>query len=315
MKKKITLAFFFILFFTALFLPLGKILGQNQLEWNTTYKIEVRDDGSAAWAIERRALLQTVAEEENFGYYQSIEYFEKIINDTRELVKMVSISTGRNMSAENFKITTSIEKTVTGSYGVIKYQYDWMGFAEVKDEHITIGDAFLEGPYLSRDDMLIIEYPAEYTVVTVLPKPDDTRDSDRTLIWYGPRNFGEGEPTVVLGKRNILRGYMPLIVGLVIASIAGVSSAGLWFFKLRKKEGGVIVPAPQVKLGIENDEEKVVKLLREAGGASYQSTITKQLGFSKSKTSGLLKKMEKQGMVRRQKKGREKLVTLTDKDL
>lgn len=60
------------------------------------------------------------------------------------------------------------------------------------------------------------------------------------------------------------------------------------------------------------DEAKVVKLLREAGGSLYQSTITKQLGFSKSKTSGLLKNMEKQGIVRRQKKGREKLVMFTE---
>jgi len=314
MKKKITFAFFLILFFTALFLPLGTILGQDQLEWNTTYKIEVHDDGSAAWAIERRALLQTLAEEENFGYYHSIEYFEKLINETRELVNMASIVTNRSMNAENFKITTSIEKTVTGSYGLIKYQYDWIGFAEVEDEHITIGDAFLEGPYLSRDDILIVEYPADYIVVTVLPKPDDTRDFDRTLMWYGPRNFGEGEPTVILGKRNILWGYMPLIIGLVIAGIAGIGSAGLWLFKFRKREAGVIVPAPEAKLEIENDEEKVIKLLKEAGGALYQSTITKQLGFSKSKTSGLLKNMEKQGVVRRQKKGREKLVTLTEKD-
>jgi uncharacterized membrane protein len=108
---------------------------------------------------------------------------------------------------------------------------------------------------------------------------------------------------------------MPLIIGLIIAGIAGIGSAGLWFFKFRRKETGVIAAASQIKPMIEDDGEKVVKLLREAGGSLYQSTITKQLGFSKSKTSGLLKSMEKKGSVRRQKKGREKTVTLTDKDL
>lgn len=315
MHKKITFWFFSTLVFTALILPFGMFLGQNQLQWTTTYSIEVCEDGSAAWTIERRVLLQTEEDENNFGYYTSFSYLKselkRFSNETREMVNRAAVSTGRNMSAEKFKITAFSEETATGSYGVIKYQYNWIGFAEVEDGKITVGDVFLEGPYLYRDDTLVMKYSPEYRVVSVLPTPDDTRESDRTLIWYGPRNFEAGEPNVVLRKGNVLQGYMPLIVGLLIAGIVGMGSAGLWFFKFRKKEIGVVV-SPAVKLAIEDDKEKVVKLLREAGGSMYQSTITKRCGFSKSKTSGLLKTMEKKGEIQRQKKGREKLVTLTE---
>jgi hypothetical protein len=315
MKKEITFALFLVLFFTALFLQIGTVLGQNQLQWSNTYNIEVHADGSAAWTIEQRALLQTAADQQTFEEnYSSIAYFDEKINSTQELVKTASLSTGRNMSAENFEITTSIEETVTGSYGVIEYQYNWIGFAEIKNGQIFIGDAFTQGPYLSRDDILIIKYPANYTVVNVSPKPDETINSNQTLIWYGPRSFENDEPTVVLGARYNSWNYMPLIIGLIIAGIAGIGSAGLWFFKFRRKENGVIAAAPQIKPMIEDDGEKVVKLLKEAGGSLYQSTITKQLGFSKSKTSGLLKNMEKNGSIRRQKKGREKTVTLIAKD-
>jgi len=71
-------------------------------------------------------------------------------------------------------------------------------------------------------------------------------------------------------------------------------------------------PLQKISLGIEDDEDNVVTLLKAAGGRLYQSTITKKCGFSKSKTSELLTSMENKGIVRRQKKGREKLVTLIE---
>ena len=64
------------------------------------------------------------------------------------------------------------------------------------------------------------------------------------------------------------------------------------------------------KFEIKSDEDRVVELLHNVGGQIYQSMITKQLGCSKAKTSGLLKGMEKKGLVKRKKMGREVIVTL-----
>ncbi len=82
---------------------------------------------------------------------------------------------------------------------------------------------------------------------------------------------------------------------------------------MRKKE--VVVakpPVPPSVLGIEDDEEKVVNLLRAAGGSMYQSTIADHCEFSRSKTSKLLTTMENKRKIRREKKGREKVVTLIE---
>ncbi|MDH5689948.1 MAG: hypothetical protein OEY81_00775 [Candidatus Bathyarchaeota archaeon] len=51
-------------------------------------------------------------------------------------------------------------------------------------------------------------------------------------------------------------------------------------------------------------------MLKETGGNMLRSAITEKCGFSKSKTSELLKSMEKRRVIKRKKKGREKTVKL-----
>ncbi len=151
-------------------------------------------------------------------------------------------------------------------------------------------------------------------VADVRPKPDG--EPDQMLMWYGRRNFMWGEPNVSLEERTLggtysLQEYLPMIVGLIV--LATIASAFIWFLKFRKKrKADVRGRLPKVTLEMEDDKDKVVTLLKAAGGRLYQSTITKKCGFSKSKTSELLASMEKKGIVRRQKKGREKLVTLIE---
>jgi uncharacterized membrane protein len=67
-----------------------------------------------------------------------------------------------------------------------------------------------------------------------------------------------------------------------------------------------------VALGLERDEEKILKSLAANGGSQYQTQITELCRFSKAKTSQLLSVLEKKGMVTRYKKGRDKIVTLTE---
>ncbi|MDI6904741.1 MAG: cohesin domain-containing protein [Candidatus Bathyarchaeia archaeon] len=121
------------------------------------------------------------------------------------------------------------------------------------------------------------------------------------------------EPKAV-GITDMLKPYVPIIVALI--ALAGIGSTSLWFFKFRKKEKREVVGAvphvPTVTFEIEDDEEKVVTLLKSAGGRLYQSTIANQCRFSRSKTSKLLTSMESRGRIRREKRGREKVVTLID---
>ena len=61
---------------------------------------------------------------------------------------------------------------------------------------------------------------------------------------------------------------------------------------------------------IQDDREKLLSLLRARGGMMYQRDVGRSLGFSKSKTTSLLSALEREGLIVREKRGREKLVRL-----
>jgi len=309
-------AVFFLLLSLIIFFQNVRVQGQTQLEWTTTFQIEVHLDGSATWVIERKCPL---ASENDTSIYQyaTPSRVDEFSDNTKARVNEASVITGRSMSATSFQIEVRIIKTWTGEvYGIVKYQFDWMGFAEIEDKQILIGDVFV-GKFedLYRDDALIIKYPSGYTLVAAYPVPDDIKESDRMLTWYGIKNFGAGEPKVILHERvvsilDIIQENAYSIVGILM--FIGIGAAGFWFFKFRKKEKEEVLTKLLSLSGIEDEEEKVVALLRAAQGRLYQSAITKQCGFSKAKTSNLLAVMESKGKIRRQKKGREKVVTLIE---
>jgi uncharacterized membrane protein len=113
-----------------------------------------------------------------------------------------------------------------------------------------------------------------------------------------------------LGLLAVLREDAIVIVG-VIAIVSG-SLVIFYLFRYRQKKGREVTAKLEVPslLGIESDEEKIVKLLRDSGGSLYQSMITDRCGFSKAKTSQVLSVLESRGVVRRHKRGRQKVVTL-----
>jgi len=79
--------------------------------------------------------------------------------------------------------------------------------------------------------------------------------------------------------------------------------------KTRKTE----VSPTENPLMLETEEEKVIKLLESKGGRMFQSAITNDLRFSRAKTSLLLSTLERKGIIKRFKRGRDKIVTLVKK--
>jgi uncharacterized membrane protein len=59
-----------------------------------------------------------------------------------------------------------------------------------------------------------------------------------------------------------------------------------------------------------SDEDLVIKLLRDAGGRLTQSQIKDAAKFSKSKTSIVLNELQRKGVIRKIKRGREYIVEL-----
>lgn len=104
-----------------------------------------------------------------------------------------------------------------------------------------------------------------------------------------------------------------LIVSLFPVTIiigAGLLSAAFLYIgsRTRAKQPEMEMPA-SVR---ERDEGLVISLLKSRGGVLPQSEIKKLTGFSKAKTSFVLKSLQEKGQIRKEKWGREFIVHLTE---
>jgi uncharacterized membrane protein len=279
--------------------------------YTITYTISPEPDGSALWNVEYRVLLPTQGE---------ISAFELDVKDASALppeevrgvmersASAAAAETHRPMEIRDFSSSSVVQTTPTGTHGVIRYSFRWTGFIGPGDG-MTIGDVFVGGLYLSRETTLVLHPPAGYTVAGVEPPPDQSRDD---LIWYGPRSFGTGEPRIVLQPPVFPRMAAVLVTGLLVA---GGAVAG-WFVLRRKgrheEEAGVAAVEPEgiAEPDLATIEERIVKLLRENGGALYQSEIARKLGAPKSTVSSALNELHAKGLIQKVRKGRENLIRL-----
>lgn len=66
--------------------------------------------------------------------------------------------------------------------------------------------------------------------------------------------------------------------------------------------------------GITDDGERtVLKLLVDEGGSLFQSDLVEESGFSKSKVSLILDRLEARGMLERRRSGMTNLVKINEK--
>jgi uncharacterized membrane protein len=61
---------------------------------------------------------------------------------------------------------------------------------------------------------------------------------------------------------------------------------------------------------LDSDERKIIGLLQENDGSTFQSDIVKGLGYSKVKITRILDKMEQHGLIERKRRGMANLVVL-----
>jgi uncharacterized membrane protein len=128
------------------------------------------------------------------------------------------------------------------------------------------------------------------------------------LKWISAKDFCAHAPKIVLISSPLQQqvSYTPQLI--ILTLIVVVPSALFILLKVRKRGQGVI--KQPVYGALEGDEEKILKLIEASGGKVYQSIIVKECGFSKAKTSQILTTLEKKGVIRRVRKGRNKIVIL-----
>ncbi len=331
-KMYLTFTIFISLFILNLATPVSSI----DFESNN-YTIKLFKDGSAVWIIESSTPLSSREDLEAFtNYAENFENYresllENFTQSIQKIVSDVSRYVNRPMRAEDFNVSVGIVDTLSGKIGRLTYTFKWVGFSEVKDGMLIIGDVFIGGFYLYEGDSLTIILPEEYSINEVHPPPDKRGETE--ITWFGKKLFPDRAPYVKASIKTLametltietnvattystistseystsvssmqtswigMLAYFPVIIPIVVITILMI------IFISRRRERKFTV----------KDADEVINVIRELGGSAFQKQLVEKTGFSKAKVSEILSALEKNGVVERVKVGRSKLIVLKKK--
>ena len=275
------------------------------------YQIQTSNDGSAAWTITQVSDINATID--------TWEGFQKKIFN---LVDAAINATNREMTIEPESIQMETVISWETQAKTTEYRFKWLNFSTTENEKITFGDVFRVSGFFSQlygDGALQITYPSNCTVISVSPTPNNQDDNLQTLEWYRTQDFMNGEPSITLNLKaqsgNEVSWPQSALIAAVSAIAVAASLIGVYVVRRnRRKAKGV--PAAATFAGTtltESGEEKILKIIQSSGGSLNQTAIAEQCRFSKAKTSQLLAELERKGVIKRFKKGRDKIVTLTEK--
>jgi uncharacterized membrane protein len=275
------------------------------------YQIHVNTDNSATFTITQVSDINaTIDTWEGFQ--------QKIFN----LVDAAINTTNREMDIEPESIQMETVISWETQSKTTEYQFKWLNFSTTENDKLAFGDVFQVPDFFSQlygDGALRIIYPSNCTVISASPTPSN-QDSDlQKLEWYRTQDFMNGKPRITLSLKsqngNAVGWSQGTLIAAVSAIVIVISLLGFYLVKRNKQKAkGVPTAATLARTALtESDEEKILKIIQSSGGVLNQTAIAEQCRFSKAKTSQLLAALERKGVIKRFKKGRDKIVTLTEK--
>ncbi|GAB3671792.1 DUF7345 domain-containing protein [Halopiger thermotolerans] len=165
----------------------------------TVTRVELEANGTARWSIAVRTRLENESEVDDYRAFQEQfraereTYRDRFERRLTGVVSDAAAATGRNMTASAFRAETSIQE-LPRRWGVVTYSVTWTNFAAVEDDAVVVGDVFEGGLYLGESDYLEVVPPDGYAPATTSPPPTETEG--RTVVWTGPEDFADRQPTV-----------------------------------------------------------------------------------------------------------------------
>jgi uncharacterized membrane protein len=269
------------------------------------------NDGSAAWTITQVSDINA-----------TIDTWEGFQQKIFDLVDAAVNATNREMTIEPESIQMETVISWETQAKTTEYRFKWLNFSTTENEKITFGDVFQVSGFFSQlfgDGALQVTYPSNYTVLSVSPTPNNQDDNLQTLEWYRTQDFMNGKPSITLNLKaqngNAVSWPQSTLIVAVSAVALVASLIGVYVVRQNKRKAKG-VPAAATLAGTpltESSEEKIIKIIQSSGGSLNQTAIAEQCRFSKAKTSQLLAELERRGVVKRFKKGRDKIVTLAEK--
>jgi uncharacterized membrane protein len=272
------------------------------------YQIQTNSDNSVTWTITQVSDINA-----------TIDTWEGFQQKISNIVDAAINVTNREMDIEPESIQLETVISWETQAKTTEYRFKWLNFSTTEDGNLFFGDVFQVPEFFSQlygDGALQITYPLNYTVISVSPTPNNQDDALQTLEWYRTQDFINGKPSITLKSQNdnTVDWSQGELIFAVSAIVVVVSLLGFYLVR-RNKQKAKAVPKTATVAGTaltESDEEKVLKIIQSSGGALNQTAIAEQCRFSKAKTSQLLAELERKGVIKRFKKGRDKIVTLTE---
>jgi len=315
--------------------------------------VDVHEDGAATWQL---GFWRVLADDDSRAAFDALRadiradpgnYTEPFAGRIERTVDAASNATGREMAVDNVTVETD-RQSVAREYGVVRYRFEWDGFARVDGDELAAGDA-IDRLYLDDGTRLLLRWPEGYDLQSVAPEPDDRRET--AVLWEGSdTEFIAGEPRVVLTPAGPSAGTLAGLLG-VIAVLAG---AGGWLLRRRSAETRPAAEtdetppatAEEVDEASETDaeaqpqsteghaadqsteraaetepdpsllsnEEQVMRLLEANGGRMKQQTVVEELGWTDAKTSKVVSGMREAGTIESFRIGRENVLTTPEDD-
>jgi uncharacterized membrane protein len=277
------------------------------------YQVQTNNDNSASWSITQVSDINA-----------PIDTWEGFQQKIFTLIDAAINATNREMTIEPESIQMETVISWETQAKTTEYRFKWLNFSTKESEEIAFGDVFQVPSFFSQlygDGALQITYPSNYTVISVSPTPNKQDDDLQTIEWYRTQDFMNGKPSITLSLKvqdgNEVGWPQNTLIAVVSAIAVAASLVGVGFYMVRRnkqktKDGSTAATFAGTTL-IESDEEKIIKTIRNSGGILNQTAIAEQCRFSKAKTSQLLASLEQKGVIKRFKKGRDKIVTLTEK--
>jgi uncharacterized membrane protein len=274
------------------------------------YQIDVNSDNSATWTI-------TQVSDVNAAIDTWEGFQQKILNTVDAAIN----ATNREMTIEPESIQMETVISWETQAKTTEYRFKWLNFSTTENGELSFGDVFQTPEFFSQlygDGALQISYPLNYTVISVSPTPNNQDDDLHALEWYRTQDFITGKPSITLNLKGQSGNKDSWPQSILIAAVSAIAVAasliGIYVVRRNKQKAKDVPTAAMLARTAltESAEEKILKVIQSSGGSLNQTAIAEQCRFSKAKTSQLLTELERKGVIKRFKKGRDKIVMLTE---
>lgn len=117
----------------------------------------------------------------------------------------------------------------------------------------------------------------------------------------------ESDPTLDMEECPAHKNNSPSWLVMIAFGISFlILAAGVYLLVLHEKKGGKMVKISN----LEEDEKKIVEVIKENDGSVYQSDLIKELDISKVQLTRTLDKLENKKVIERKRRGMANLVVL-----